>query len=262
MTQRELEDKLIELWGATVKPFNPPSGSRLSDNINLSDLSDQSLISLLDILLKSSASDMSGFSVDYDNYDILQVVKEKLSSIHSTSRRLFPVLRCYEILLNHSTSTEGLLPLATMYLISEIEYSLKLRSKYLDDKGIISKEIPTSLSRRLSSSQRRVGKRISQIGDVIKIYCYRNNSPFSIYLKSYDKTTKQYIKILLKGHYNVTNGKRKKARYTHTALIETVNESRNSIMHGEKSYLGTLIFLFLTLHAIFFLNHQDMYQGY
>lgn len=262
MTTNQLENILVQLWGSTVKPFNVPKNSELSRHIDINSLSEKNLIYLLDLLLKSSSSSMYGFSVDRDNYDILQVMRTRFYNIKSTSRRLKPILRCYDILYTNHRTQEGLFPLATMYLVAEMEHLLKSSCVYLDKDGIIVKEIPRTLRQKLSSPHFRVGKRINQIGDVIKIYCYRNNSHFSIYLKNLDKKIIAYNKFRLKGCYNSINGKKIKAKYNHIEIVNRINQTRNLLMHGDKSYLNSEIFFYLTLHSIFYLEHQDIYDIY
>jgi hypothetical protein len=262
MEKLELENKLIELWGSTVKPFNPALTSRLYENIDLDNLTNENLIYLVDILMKSSSSSMYGFSVDRDNYDILYTVGVKLKAINSISRKLDPILRCYDILIGDASKNVGMFALATMYLVADLERYLKSNSIYLNGEGIIIKEIPKTLRATISSHQFKIGKRINQIGDVIKIYCYRNNSSFAIYLKNIDAETKKYNKIKLKDCYNIINGKRIKPKLNHLNLIERVNVTRNLLMHGEKSYLTTEMFFFLSLNAIIFLYDQNVYSEY
>lgn len=262
MTNIQLDNKLIELWGNKVKPFNVPQASRLIDNINFTTLTTENLITLLDILVKASGSDRSGFSVDFDNYDILNFVSRKLINTHYQSRRINPIRRCYDILFNYSQLTEGLFALSTMYLVAELEYILKKESKYLDTNGTIIKVIPKSLRDKLSTNNYKIEKRINQIGDILKIYCYRNNSEFAKYLKSYDKKTKAFMKVRLKDAYNSINGKKIKAKYIHTNIVARINASRNQIMHGENSYLIGEIFFFLTLHSIYYLINENMYNEY
>jgi hypothetical protein len=262
MTDIELENILIQLWGDKVKPFNVPETSRLIENINFTTLTTENLITLLDILVKASSSNRSGFSVDFDNYDILNFVRQKLINTNHRSVRLNPIRRCYDILFSNNSSTQGLFALSSMYLVAELEHILKKESKYLNTDGTIVKEIPRSLRNNLSTHNFRIGKRINQIGDIIKIYCYRNNSQFAEYIKSYDKKTKAFMKVRLKDAYNTVNGKNIKVRYIHTELITRINTSRNHIMHGEDSYLIGEIFFFLTLHSIYYLLNENMYDEY
>ena len=258
MTNKQLEDKLIELWGGIVKPFNVPLTSRLTENIDFTKLTIENLITLLEILLMSSSSDKSGFSVDKDNYDILDFVRQKLVSTHYQSRRVNPVRRCYDILFNNNVATQGLFALASMYLIAEFEHILKKDSKYLAIDGKIIKTIPKSIK----INNHRIGKRVNQIGEILKIYCYRNNSEFATFLKSYDKKTKAFIRVRLKDSYNSIDGKKIKAKYIHTNLVERITDSRNQTMHGENSYLIGEIFFYLTIHSIYYLLNPNMYQEY
>ena len=262
MTNRQLESKLIELWRDAVKPFNVPIASTLMDNIDFTKLTTENLVTLLDILLKSSGSNKSGFSVDKDNYDILDFVRQKLVGTYYQSRRVDPIRRCYDILFSHNSATEGLFALASMYLIAELEYILKKESKYLNIDGTVIRIIPKSLGSKLFTNNYKIGKRINQIGDIIKIYCYRNKSAFSKYLKSFDKKTKAFMKVRLKDAYNSIDGKRIKAKYIHTDLIARINASRNQTMHGENSYLIGEIFFYLTLHSIYYLLNPNMYTEY
>lgn len=262
MTNTQLDNKLRELWGDRVKPFNVPPSSRLIHNIDFSRLSTDNLVTLLDILLKASGSNQSGFSVDRDNYDILDFVRQKLINTHYQSKRIHPIRRCYDILFSNSRATEGLFALSSMYLVAELEYILKRETKYLDIDGTITKEIPKALQKQLYTKSYKVGKRVNQIGDILKIYCYRNNSDFANYLKTYDKNTKAFMKVRLKDAFNTINGKKIKAKYVHTNLFARINTSRNQIMHGEKSFLIGEIFFFLTLHSIYYLYNQDLYTEY
>jgi len=262
MTNKQLENKLIELWGDKVKPFNVPPTSRLIDNIDFANLNTDNLITILDILLKSSSSDKSGFSVDKDNYDILNFVRAKLVETYYQSRRVNPIRRCYDILFSFSPENEGLFALASMYLIAELEHILKKESKYLTIDGTIVRTIPKTLGKKLFSNNYKIGTRINQIGDIIKIYCYRNNSKFASYLKSYDTKTKAFIKVRLKDVYSIINGKKIKAKYIHTPIISRINTSRNQTMHGENSYLIGEIFFYLTLHSIYYLLNENMYKQY
>lgn len=263
MTSTQLENKLTELWGDKVKPFNVPQTSRLIKNIDFSTLTKENLVTLLDILVKASGSNRSGFSVDLDNYDILDFVRQKLIQANHQSVRINPIRRCYDILFSNSKATEGLFALSSMYLVAELEHILKKESKYLNTDGTIVKELPRSLRNKLSRNNiYKIGKRINQIGDILKIYCYRNNSQFAKYLKSYDKKTKAFMKVRLKDAFNSINGKKIKAKYVHTKLVERINTSRNQIMHGENSYLNGEIFFFLSLHAIYYVLNENMYNEY
>jgi hypothetical protein len=262
MTNIQLDNKLIQLWGDKVKPFNVPQTSRLIDNIDFAILTTENLVTLLDILVKASGSNRSGFSVDFDNYDILNFVRQKLICANHQSVRINPIRRCYDILFSNNSSTQGLFALSSMYLVAELEHILKKESKYLNTNGTIIKELPKSLRGKLSTNTYKIGKRINQIGDMIKIYCYRNNSQFAEYLKSYDKKTKAFMKVRLKDAYDTINGKKIKAKYIHTELIARINTSRNQIMHGENSYLIGEIFFFLTLHSIYYLLNENMYNEY
>lgn len=262
MEKPELESKLVELWGSIIKPFNPPITSRLHENMDLDSLTNENLIFLVDILMKSSSSSMYGFSVDRDNYDILYTVGLKLKAINSISRRLDPILRCYDILISDYSKNVGMFALSTMYLVADLERYLKSNNIYLNPEGFIVKEIPQTLRKNISSHNYKVGKRINQIGDVIKIYCYRNNSNFAMYLKKFDFETKKYNKIKLKDCYNEINGKKIKAKYNHLNLVDRVNKTRNLIMHGEKSYLISEMFFFLSLNGIIFLYDRNAYSEY
>lgn len=262
MTTIELENKLIQLWGDKVKPFNVPQTSRLIDNINFATLTTENLITLLDILVKASGSNKSGFSVDLDNYDILNFVRIKLTNVNLKSVRINPIRRCYDILFYNNRLTLGLFALSSMYLVAELEHILKKESKYLNTDGTIIKVLPKSIRDKLSTRQYKIGKRVNQIGDILTIYCYRNNSQYAEYLKSYDKKTKAFMKVRLKDAYNYINGKKIKAKYIHSELIERINTSRNQIMHGENSYLTGEIFFFLTIHSIYYLLNENMYNEY
>lgn len=262
MKNEELDNKLIELWGNKVKPFNVPPNSRLIENIDFNSLTTKNLITILDILVKSSWSDKSGFSVDSDNYDILDFVRSELNSAHYQSRRINPIRRCYDILFNYNKETEWLFALASMYLIAELEYLLKKDSWYLSIDGTIIKTIPKSLRTKISTSQYKIGKRINQIGDIITIYCYRNNWEFATYLKNYDSTTKAFMKIRLKDAYSEINGKKIPARYHHINLKDRINKSRNQTMHGENPHLIGEIFFYLTLHSIYYLTNKNVYTEY
>lgn len=262
MTKRDLENILVRLWGSTVKPFNTQPNSRLAENIDLESLTDKNLIYILDVLLKSSSSSMYVFSVDYDNYDIFRIIKSRLYAIKSNSRRIKPILRCYDILESNPRTQEGLFAIATIYLVSEIENLLKSQCLYINQDGIIKKEIPKTLRRKISSPQFKIGKRINQIGDVIKLYCYRNNSPFAYYLKNLDKEIIAFNKVRLKGHFNIENGNKMQAKYHHIKIVDRVNQIRNLMMHGNMPYLDTEIFFYLTLHSIFFLEHKKIYDEY
>ena len=149
-----------------------------------------------------------------------------------------------------------------MYLIAELEHILKKESKYLDIDGTIVRKIPKTLGTKLYTNNYKIGKRINQIGDILKIYCYRNNSKFANYLKSYDTKTKAFIKVRLKDAYNTINGKKIKVKYIHTPIITRINNSRNQTMHGENSYLIGEIFFYLTLHSIYYLLNENVYKEY
>jgi hypothetical protein len=261
MTNQELQNLLISLWGSTVKPFNLPTNPQLKDHVNLSLLSNENLIYLVDIFLHDAMSNSSGFSVSLDTYEILGEVMKRLRKIASSSRRLNPVLRCYEALFTQSCEIRGQFSLATMYIIAEIEYLLKKESSFLDVDGKIKLELPQSLRDELSSSQWKVGKQISQIGDILKIYCFENNSLFATYLKNFDSNATTYNVKKLQGCYNEINGVKLPVMYEHYTLFERVKKSRNLIMHGEEPYYGCEIFFFLSLHAIFFISSPNLYTA-
>jgi hypothetical protein len=258
MNKTDLKAKLVELWGSTIKPINVDAQLRLSRHINFGSLDDEALVFLLDILLKSSGSSGSGFSVDFDNYDILDFIRGRMYQVRSISRRLLPILRCYDIFYGRNTgANEGQWSLAVMYLISALESYFRSNNPYTDSEGVVVQALPQTLNIR-----KNVGSRINQIGEILKIYRYQNGTDFARYLQSYDTEIITYINSLINGQdlHNVIDGVKIPAQYVHLNIIERISTTRNSVMHGNRQ-AGQDMFLYLTLYSIMFLYDESMYSN-
>ena len=141
MDRKALETLLISEWWSTVRPFE--YGKEIHQMINFRDLNNDALIFLIDIYLKDSWSTLSWFSVHIDTYELINIVRNILYKIKKPSKRLLPILRCYDIICDKSMKNEGewLASLATLYLIAEIEYYLKSHNKYTNEKWLVIKRI-------------------------------------------------------------------------------------------------------------------------
>jgi hypothetical protein len=69
-------------------------------------------------------------------------------------------------------------PIATLYLVSQLEYIFRKKCRYLDDEGKIIRKIPDQLLRKIGSKRKncKIGRRINQINQTFFLYLYRNNS--------------------------------------------------------------------------------------
>ncbi len=137
MTTSELEIKMIRIMGSPVKPFNVNQANRIINHIDLNSLTNENLIYLLDVSSKALHHQCMGSWLTMTIMSILWLIKDKLYSVKSISRRLNPILRCYDIIFNQSHEKPGTFALATIYLVAEFESYLKANNRYLDKNGII-----------------------------------------------------------------------------------------------------------------------------
>ncbi|MCK4625465.1 MAG: hypothetical protein KAV00_09170 [Phycisphaerae bacterium] len=64
---------------------------------------------------------------------------------------------------------------ATNYLLSQLEYLFRIKSRYLNANGTINRHLPTQLL-RMFSRKYKVGHRVNRITDAFKLYLYRNGT--------------------------------------------------------------------------------------
>lgn len=259
MNETDLKKKLTDLWGGLTKPINVDPKLRLINHLDFDELNDEALVSLLDILLKSSGSSGSGFSVDLDNYDILDFMRQRLYQVKATSRRLMPTLRCYDAFAGRNTGpNEGQWSLAVMFLISSLESYFRENNPYTDAGGVVVQQLPQTLS-----FQKNTGNRVNLIGQALELYLYSSPSKFAEYLCGFDAEVIRYVNDLIKRNnlHNVIDGVVVPANYVHTSLVERLNSTRNAVMHGERQ-AGHDMFLFLTLHSIMFVYDQNLFAKY
>ena len=67
--------------------------------------------------------------------------------------------------------------MAALYLLSQLEYFFRMRSRYLDAEGTVIRPVPAQL--RVLVPTANVGARISRIRDAFLMYVYRTPSPLA-----------------------------------------------------------------------------------
>lgn len=80
--------------------------------------------------------------------------------------------------------------LAAEYLLSQLEYLFRMKSRYLDGNGIVIKLVPPQLVKKLGSRNTSKGNRISQIKQAFILYLYRNRTPLANRLQSLEQKIK------------------------------------------------------------------------
>jgi hypothetical protein len=75
--------------------------------------------------------------------------------------------------------------LATLYLMSQLEFIFRMKSRYLDGHGAVLQLLPIELLKKLSRS--RTPHRINQINDAFIIYLYRTPTPLAVRLRKLER---------------------------------------------------------------------------
>jgi hypothetical protein len=260
--KNELETFLISEWWSTVRPFEYVK--EIHQMINFRELNNDALILLIDIYLKDSWSTLSWFSVHIDTYELINIVRNILYKIKKPSKRLAPILRCYDIICDKSMKNEDewFSSLATLYLIAEIEYYLKSHNKYTDENWVVRVKIPEDV--KINSKKHWITAQLNQFKDIMPVYIHENTNWFAKYLDGYDNNIEKYWKTKLVWKYSSNNevtGEKIKAKFVTKPLSERISEDRNAIMHGTQAhYANNLIFQYIMLHSIMFLYNQEIYN--
>ncbi|HUV80793.1 MAG TPA: hypothetical protein VMW40_08260 [Candidatus Bathyarchaeia archaeon] len=124
--------------------------------------------------------------------------------------------------LDHIIS--GGAPLATSYLVSQLEYIFRKKSRYLDEEGHILREIPDQLLQKIGLN--KTPRRINQINQEFLLFLYRNNDTIARKLKKLERKIK----------------------------ISERLKHRHLILHGTYPDISSLGFLFSLVIAMFYYN--------
>jgi hypothetical protein len=177
---------------------------------------------------------------------ILMIIYEHLINIEvGNYGRTLPVIYIFHEILNSSSEeiydVFAKPPIYSAYLLAEIEFIMKIKSKYLDREGKVISKIPNQLSSKL---KRKKGRRYSRIGDIYEIFMYRNESQeLRDFFKSADKIFSEYAKISQAdfSHFSIYSGYNIKSR---------IRFLRNEIsMHGSYSDYNYDIYFIILLYG-------------
>jgi hypothetical protein len=172
MTNQDLAELFVREWGILHKPstslLNTSKGIFQLLKNDYTDLSDENLIFIGDLILKSVGLHKGSFGIDGDVMGFLWIIHKKLNFLFSAqsiqipgSSRIPPLKVVFDLIMKGMEQpisfppryTLGCFAVSTMYLISEIEFIFKYKSRYLDQDGKIKMAFPEALKLTLYSSQ-------------------------------------------------------------------------------------------------------------
>ena len=192
------EKLCITHWGKPERSSSQifdPKIKRIQDFVEFSSLSNNLKAHIAEKLIRESLSIIGRMTDSGDvNWYIYHFAKE-LTGIDKLidGRRLYPLKAALLLVREQAPSFsydkglpedlsiifKGGSSLATSYLLPQLEYFFRIKSRYTDENGIIIKEIPPQLIYKLknySDQNLEKGKRINQINITFLTFLYRNTT--------------------------------------------------------------------------------------
>lgn len=243
MDHSELESQVIEHWGTRRKPHLTPNVPLLADFVNWDTLSVSAKLSVIEILADSVGC-LGSCCIDFDYYWLVRAIESDLSARATTSNRGTYIVRTALQFIGNLESGGPFDPggahiaIITPYLFSELEKNLRYLCKpILRYDGVLTAELPPTHPQH---NRRRIGDRISNIGDVYDLALLLGPKEITDALLNMDRdfARKQFYvpssdeRIPLSTINGVT-GRWKPVHSLHAYLKRT----RNAVMHGEANVL-------------------------
>jgi hypothetical protein len=247
MNLQQLKDILMNKWGALEKPQVFSDSPKLFEFIDFSTLDRDSKVFLCGLLMKTSSPVIGNFIGDPDAYWLVASITADVFTSTALGRRLSPLTTAFRILSqNFNEHSFDLYALLTPYLLAEIEYQVRIRSRYLNYRGIVQRKLPKHFNGP------RIGGRVNQVHIAYQLLLYRNNTALGLSLKELDGRLGSYYVVS-------EDGKQMKLKNGMTGKFEKINSvtdrlkyTRNAIMHGEFPFISSEAFFYAFLLAIFF----------
>ncbi len=195
MNIEEFEKVCKEKWGDSLKDkskMSDESVPRIQDFVDFDNINNNLKIHIADKLIRNHTENIGSI---FDDGDVIWYIRNfgedivwkkglfdhrRLVAIKSATllmaANLMKVPSDYSRrnLIDHIIA--GGQPLAAVYLLSQLEYLFRVKNRYLNEEGIITRKVPSQLARKLNRST-NVNDRISNIQDTFLMYLYRNSTP-------------------------------------------------------------------------------------
>ena len=194
MDASELQDLWAAMWGESlVDSFKRlMEGPRVQDQVAFETLTDAARVELADLLLRQCSPRMGSYSSNGDPYwflwsfgmDIgwrrgiyddrrLHPIKSAILMLaHGPPRHFgFKTGNEYQHIFKHAAAP------ATLYLVSQLEYAFRARSRYLGVDGRCIREVPPELRQRVGLGTRR-WRRVDPQGEERRLRINQINQAF------------------------------------------------------------------------------------
>jgi hypothetical protein len=211
-TIAEFKDLSCKLWGTesrTQAQLHEANLAAIEDMVDFDRAPQELRVHIADVILRVSTPSCGSCGDNGDaRWFLHRVGRSMRSGKGPFDGRRVPVLQTALMLLSHfsfvrvtPSETLGLegdlslilgrggAALASIYLLSQLEYLFRVKGDYLDYDGVLQKPVPAPLNGP-QGIRVNVGSRVNQIQHAFSLYLHGNNDPLAIRLAQLDKDIK------------------------------------------------------------------------
>jgi len=199
---REFEQRCLEAWGAPIRTSIDQFGDlpRIQDWVDLGPTPDSLKVHIAEKLILESVPTIGLYVGAGDVEWYLHNFAREFRGDHEflNGRRVTPLKSALLLTANapiigfwaaesddESLVLAGGSAVAALYLLSQLEYTFRMASRYLDGEGIVVRPTPPELRKQVPHAN--AGQRVNQIKDAFIIYLYRTPTQVARKLRSIER---------------------------------------------------------------------------
>jgi len=221
-------------WGSLKKTVLPATQLLVKDVVDFGSLCADAKVLIAELLISASCQRLGAIATDEDMVWFLESAAHEIRPLSPegvfSDRRAGLVRDAIISLVSMGVSPAIITP----YLVAELEFMIRIKSRYLNLSGYIVKSIGKTVCAHKQFSRKK-GGRVNLIDVALLLLLYRNSGQLAAALNR------------IGGNLPRSLGPKPRMR-----LAARLARARHGIMHGEFSFVGTEAYLFALLVTVFF----------